>query len=43
MKNAGAVGGGVMNRMPVFFAELERQLGFRDVQDWSVRTVPPGL
>ena len=36
-------GAGVMNRMPLFFAELERKLGFRDEQDWSVRMVPPGL
>jgi hypothetical protein len=35
-------GQGVMNRMPLFFAELERVLGFRDREDWSKRYVAPG-
>ena len=43
VKKPSAYGDGVMNRMPLFFAELERQLGFRDEQDWSVRYAPPGL
>ena len=40
---ASAAGDGTRNRMPLFFAELERRLGFRDEQDWSVRHAPPGL
>ncbi len=43
VKKTSAYGSGVMNRMPLFFAELERELGFRDKEDWSVRLVPPGL
>jgi len=42
-KKPSAYGQGVLNRMPLFFAELERTLGFRDDLDWSVRYVPPGL
>ena len=43
VKKPSVYGAGVMNRMPLFFAELERRLGFRDEQDWSVRHAPPGL
>ena len=43
VKKSSTYGAGVMNRMPLFFAELERELGYRDPEQWSVRQAPAGL